>query len=96
MKTKTRKSARILRAEGEITAEIFQKMVEEHDPTYMWSQNKAHIETEKEREVEIAKARGIIGDSVAIPIWNQTMRRKIVPAFVEEYLWSASPKRIEK
>jgi len=87
MKTKTRKSDRITRAEGRVTPELFERMVEEHDPAYLWSENDLHIRIEREREAEIIKARKIIGDAAAVPIWNQAMRRKIVPSFVQEYLW---------
>jgi len=87
MKTKTRKSERILRAEGTVTPELFERMVEEHDPTYLWSENDPHIRMEREREQEIAKARKILGDATAVPIWNQAMRKKVVPSFVDEYLW---------
>lgn len=87
MKTKTRKSERILKAEGTVTPELFEKMVEEHDPTYLWSENDQYIRMEREREHEIAKARMILGDATAVPIWNQAMRKKVVPSFVEEYLW---------
>jgi hypothetical protein len=87
MKTKTRKSDKITRAEGKVTPELFQRMVEEHDPAYLWSENDTHIERERQREAEIIKARKIIGDTAAVPIWNQAMRRKVVPSFVEEYLW---------
>lgn len=87
---KTRKSKdpnRILMAEGEVTPEFFVQMVNDHDPTYLWSENQRHIEIERKREEEIAKARLILGDQHAVPIWNQAMRKKIVPSFVEEYLW---------
>ena len=84
---KTRKSDKIIRAEGDITPELFQRMVEEHDPAYLWSRDPSHIERERQREAEIAKARRIIGYATAAPIWNRAMRKKIVPSFVEEYLW---------
>lgn len=92
MKTKTRKSDKITRAEGNVTPELFQRMVDEHDPTYLWSENHRHIEIERQREAEIAKARNIIGDATAVPIWNQAVRKKVVPSFVEEYLWKIEPK----
>lgn len=87
MKKKIKKIKKIIRAEG-VTPQLFQKMTEDHDPTYLWSQNPAHMEREKEKEKEILKARKILGDQVAVPIWNQTMRKKVVPSFVENYLWS--------
>jgi len=87
MKTKTRKSDKIIRAEGRVTPELFQRMVEEHDPAYLWSENDTHIERERQREAEIIKARKIIGDAAAVLIWNQAIHKKIVPSFVEGYLW---------
>ncbi|NCA17733.1 MAG: hypothetical protein EBS90_11930 [Betaproteobacteria bacterium] len=92
MKTKTRKSGKILTADGKVTPELFQRMVDEHDPVYLWSENDAHIQNERHKEAEIEKARKIIGDEAAVPIWNQAMRRKIVPSFVEEYLWKIETK----
>jgi hypothetical protein len=92
MKTKTRKSGKILTADGAVTPELFQRMVEDHDPAYLWSKDPEHIEKERQREAEIAKARKIIGDAAAVPIWNQAMRRKIVPSFVEDYLWRIETK----
>jgi hypothetical protein len=86
---KTRKSKdRILMAEGEVTPELFAQMVEDHDPTYLWSDNQRHIEIERKREDQIIKARLIIGDQHAVPIWNQIIRKKVVPSFVDQYLWS--------
>lgn len=92
---KTRKSDKIIRAEGEVTPELFRKMVEEHDPTYLWSKNQTHIEMEREREFEIDKARKIIGEKEAVTIWNQVMRKKIVPSFVEQYLWKMERETIQ-
>ena len=88
MKTKTRKSDIITRAEGRVTPELFHRMVKEPDPAYLWSDNDTHIERERQREAEIFKARNIIGDAAAVPIWNQAIRKKVVPSFVDEYLWT--------
>ena len=92
MKTKTRKSDKIIRAEGRVTPELFQRMVEEHDPAYLWSENDLHIKIEQERQAEIARARKMLGDETSVPIWNQAIHKKIVPSFVEGYLWKITTK----
>jgi hypothetical protein len=86
MRKRTRKSDEVIRAEG-VTPELFEKMVEQHDPTYLWSNDQGHIEKELDREREIAKARDILGDETAVPIWNNLMKRKVVPSFIEDHLW---------
>lgn len=82
------KKVKIRKAEGDITPEFFEKMVEDHDPTYLWSKNQNYIEIEKNKEKEIIKARQILGDEICVPIWNGLMRKKVVPSFVYEYLWT--------
>lgn len=67
--------------------EDFREMVEKHDPTYLWSKDPRHIETEARRKREIDRARKILGDQISVPIWNQAIRRKIVPSFLDEHLW---------
>jgi hypothetical protein len=91
MKTRKSKKKRIIRADGEITPELFQMMVEDYDPTYLWSENQLHIENERKKEEEILKARNILGDQTSVPIWNQLMRKKVVPSFVKDYLWNIRP-----
>lgn len=90
MRTKTRKSDKVILAE-DVTPELFEKMVEQHDPTYLWSNDQEYIEKELEREREIAKARDILGDETAVPIWNSLMNKKVVPSFLEEHLWHFRP-----
>jgi len=86
---RTRK-VKILKVDENINQQTFKKMVEDHDPTYLWSKNQNHIEIEKNKEEEILKARNILGDEICVPIWNGLMRKKVVPSFVHEYIWEKS------
>lgn len=94
MKTRKSKKKKIITADGEITPELFQMMVEDHDPTYLWSENQLHIEAERQKEEDILKARNILGDQTAVPLWNQLMRKKVVPSFVKDYLWNVRPMEV--
>ena len=87
---KTRKSKKKI-ITGKPTPELFQMMVEDHDPTYLWSKNDAHIKAEKIKEKEILKIKTLLGDQITVPIWNQIIRKKVVPSFVSEYLWNIQP-----
>lgn len=81
------KTRKLKKAEEGITPKFFEEMVKDHDPTYLWSKNSNYIENERAKEKEIMKARMILGDEICVPIWNALMRTKVVPSFVQEYLW---------
>lgn len=69
------------------TADEFVRMVESHDPTYVWSTDPAERERGEWERSRIDHSREIIGDEVAVIIWNRAMRRKVVPSMIEEFLW---------
>jgi hypothetical protein len=73
------------------TPEQFSMMVEAHDPTYSWSDDPVFRERESNKAQIIERAKEFLGDE-AVRIWNEAMRRKIVPSFLDEFVWSKSRK----
>jgi hypothetical protein len=69
------------------TIEEFVLMVAAHDPTYQWSKDEAERERgERERRM-IDETRKILGDQIAVPVWNRAMHKKIVPSLLSDFLW---------
>ena len=75
------------------TLEEFVRMVERHDPTHVWSRDELEKGVGVEERKFIDKARDHLGDRVAVPIWNRAMHKKIVPAMLEEFLWTVRRKK---
>lgn len=69
------------------TVEEFYRMVESHDPTYVWSFDAEVRAAGTEERRVVNSARLALGDELAVPIWNRMLRRKVVPSMIEEFLW---------
>lgn len=69
------------------TLDEFARMVERHDPTYIWSRNKTEREAGEHERRMIDRVREILGDELVVPVWNRAMRKKVVPSMIEDFLW---------
>lgn len=74
------------------TLEQFSMMVENHDPTYEWCEDESFRDKESRKAEIIGRARDFVGEEAAVKIWNDAMRKKIVPSFVDEFTWSKKPR----
>jgi len=72
---------------GSPTFEEFAAMVEAHDPTFVWSRNPADHERGEAEVRLIEMARDHLGDTVAVPVWNRALIRKVVPSMMDDFLW---------
>jgi hypothetical protein len=72
------------------TIEEFARMVESHDPTYVWSRDAAERARGAEERKLIDKARRLLGDEATVAVWNRALRFKVVPSMIEEFLWRAN------
>jgi hypothetical protein len=72
------------------TIEEFAKMVESHDPTYVWSRDEAErLAGAAERKI-IDTSRRILGDQATVPVWNRALQKKVVPSMMDEFFWRFS------
>jgi len=70
------------------TIEEFVLMVEIHDPTYQWSRDEAEREKREQERRTIDETRKILGDQIAVSVWNRAMHKKIVPSLLSDFLWT--------
>jgi hypothetical protein len=70
------------------TLEEFAAMVEAHDPTFVWSRNPADHERGEAEARLIEMARDSLGDTVAVPVWNRALTKKVVPSMMDDFFWS--------
>jgi hypothetical protein len=70
------------------TIEEFVLMVAAHDPTHQWSRDKTEREKGEQERRMIDEARGVLGDQIAVSVWNRAMHKKVVPSLLSDFLWA--------
>ena len=75
-------------AEGvPLTPELFSAMCAAHDLTYSYSDD-GNVWRQGDQEFQlIKKARQELGDSVAVPIWNAAVDKKLNAPYNTQYHW---------